>query len=240
MATPSSSDPTPQHWSRRCRAAPGSQPTSTPVASRSGWKQSTPWKPTSRKPTRNSPAPMPPATSCSACSASPTSGSSTTCPTRCQSADQDALRGHVLSNGIDANGRLIAFVYPGDHPGPDGTAVFVDPALVDQSLNALLLAAGHAYPAFYATLPADLRTHLAEVSGGGPGRPAAGRAVAALDRRPQRRRHHRRPGCRRGAGHLAQTVPPHRALPGRRVSATSTASMPGCGPTRSTATTSCS
>ena len=59
--------------------------------------------------------------------------------------------------------------------------VFVDEALVDQSLNAQLLAAGHAYPAFYATLPADLRTHLAKVSEAaraaqpqwdcGPGRP---------------------------------------------------------------------
>jgi hypothetical protein len=81
-----------------------------------------------------------------------------------QSADQDVLRGHLLSNGIDANGRLIAFVYLGDHPGPDGMAVFVDTALVDQSLNAVLLAAGHAHPAFYATLPADLRTHLAAIS----------------------------------------------------------------------------
>jgi endonuclease YncB( thermonuclease family) len=33
-------------------------------------------------------------------------------PNKVQSADQDAVRGHVLSNGIDANGRLIAFVYP--------------------------------------------------------------------------------------------------------------------------------
>lgn len=85
-------------------------------------------------------------------------------PNKIQSADQDTVRGHVLSNGIDANGRLIAFVYPGDHPGPDGMTVFVDEALVDQSLNAQLLAARHAYPAFYATLPADLRIHLAEVS----------------------------------------------------------------------------
>jgi endonuclease YncB( thermonuclease family) len=85
-------------------------------------------------------------------------------PNKVQSADQDAIRGHVLSNGIDANGRLIAFGYPGDHPGPDGMTVFVDEALVDQSLNAQLLAAGHAYPAFYATLPVDLRIHLAKVS----------------------------------------------------------------------------
>jgi hypothetical protein len=29
-------------------------------------------------------------------------------PNKIQSADQDAVRGHVLTNGIDANGRLIA------------------------------------------------------------------------------------------------------------------------------------
>jgi len=85
-------------------------------------------------------------------------------PNKVQSADQDALPGHVLSNGIDANGRLIAFVYPGDHPGPDGTTVFLDNAGVDQSVNGILLAAGLVYPAFYDTLPADLRTHLADSS----------------------------------------------------------------------------
>jgi Lamin Tail Domain len=85
-------------------------------------------------------------------------------PNKVESADQDAVRGHVLSNGIDANGRLIAFVFAGDHPGPDGTVVFVDDPLVDQSVNARLLAAGHAYPAFYSTLPVSLRRHLADVS----------------------------------------------------------------------------
>jgi len=85
-------------------------------------------------------------------------------PNQVASADQDTLRGHVLSNGIDANGRMIAFVYAGEHPGPDGATVFVDEALVDLSVNAQLLAAGHAYPAFYATLPAALRTHLAAAS----------------------------------------------------------------------------
>jgi hypothetical protein len=43
-------------------------------------------------------------------------------------------------------------------------AVFVDPALIDQSFDAQLLAAGYAYPSFYATLPADLRTHLTATS----------------------------------------------------------------------------
>ncbi|WP_239377316.1 MULTISPECIES: lamin tail domain-containing protein [unclassified Frankia] len=85
-------------------------------------------------------------------------------PNNVQSADQDSLRGHVLSNGIDGNGRLIAFVYPGEHPGPDGASVFADNALIDQSVNAALLTTGHVYPAFYATLPAALRNHLAGIS----------------------------------------------------------------------------
>jgi endonuclease YncB( thermonuclease family) len=85
-------------------------------------------------------------------------------PNNVQSADQDHLRGHVLTNGIDANGRLIGFVYTGEYDGVDGANVFLDEKAVDLSANALLLAAGHAYPAFYSTLPATLRTHLAETS----------------------------------------------------------------------------
>jgi hypothetical protein len=85
-------------------------------------------------------------------------------PNKVQSADQDALRGHVLSNGVDANGRLIAFVYAGESSAVNGSSVFVDEPLVDLSVNAALLAGGHAYPAFYATLPAELRTHLAGMS----------------------------------------------------------------------------
>jgi Lamin Tail Domain len=85
-------------------------------------------------------------------------------PNKVQSADQDSVRGHVLSNGIDANGRMIGFVYPGDPQAPDGSTVFVDDGLVDASANARLLAAGHAYPAFYGTLPVSIRNHLAGVS----------------------------------------------------------------------------
>jgi hypothetical protein len=85
-------------------------------------------------------------------------------PNKVQSADQDSIRGHALSNGIDNNGRMIAFIYPGDHPGPDGSTMFVDETLVNESANAALLTAGHAYPAFYATLPATLRNHLADMS----------------------------------------------------------------------------
>ncbi len=85
-------------------------------------------------------------------------------PNKVEAADQDFVRGHVLSNGIDANGRMIGFVYPGDPAEPDGSSVFVDDDRVDTSVNALLLSAGQAYPAFYGTLPASLRDHLAGMS----------------------------------------------------------------------------
>ena len=67
----------------------------------------------------------------------------------------------MLSNGIDANGRLIGFVYAGTPPTADGASVFLDNAGVDGSVNAQLLQAGLVYPAFYGTLPATLREHLA-------------------------------------------------------------------------------
>jgi endonuclease YncB( thermonuclease family) len=85
-------------------------------------------------------------------------------PNKVESADQDAVRGHVLSNGIDANGRVIGFVHRGDPDLADGSRVFVDEALVDTSVNAGLLDRGMVYPAFYGTLPATLRTHLAATS----------------------------------------------------------------------------
>jgi hypothetical protein len=85
-------------------------------------------------------------------------------PNKVESADQDSIRGHVLSNGIDANGRVIGFVYPGDPTAADGSTVFVDEALVDASVNSVLLGRGLVYPAFYGTLPASLRHHLAAAS----------------------------------------------------------------------------
>ncbi|WP_066363077.1 lamin tail domain-containing protein [Herbidospora mongoliensis] len=106
-------------------------------------------------------------------------------PNKVRRADQDSIRGYVLSNGIDANGRLIAFVYGGPTESPDGLPVFLTPETADASANRILLAEGLAYPAYYATLPAELRDHLAGISraarpstglwphaSGDPGRPA--------------------------------------------------------------------
>jgi len=78
-------------------------------------------------------------------------------PNNVDHTDQDSVRGYVLSNGIDANGRMIGFIYPGDPAEPDGAQVFLDNPRVDTSINAALLTAGLVYPAFYDTLPADLR-----------------------------------------------------------------------------------
>ena len=85
-------------------------------------------------------------------------------PNRVRSADRDSVRGHVLSNGVDADGRVVAFVHPGDAAEPDGADVWVDEERAAASVGARLLASGDAYPAFYATLPASLREPLAELS----------------------------------------------------------------------------
>lgn len=85
-------------------------------------------------------------------------------PNRVESADQDSVRGHVLSNGVDANGRVIGFVYAGEATMPDGTEVFVEEPLVEQSVNATLLRDGLVYGAYYGSMPATLRTHLAGIS----------------------------------------------------------------------------
>ena len=204
-------------WSRGCLAGRGRHRTSTHGGSRCGWRRSTPWRPISTNITKNSPAPTRPATSCSPSSGSPTSSSSTICRTRSNSADQDEIRGHVLSNGIDGNGRLIGFIYPGDNPLPDGSAIFVDNPLVDASINASLLRQGHSYPTFYATLPGSLRDHLADASRAARAAAAPAGVVAPLHRRP--RRGGNRAGPRRAgtARHLAQAVPTNRPVPGERV-----------------------
>src|SRR6266540_4225446 len=63
-------------------------------------------------------------------------------PNKVQSADQDELRGHALSNGIDANGRMIGFVYAGDPAEPDGTQILLEAPRVDASANAQILTEG--------------------------------------------------------------------------------------------------
>lgn len=81
-------------------------------------------------------------------------------PNRVEAADQDAVRGHLLSNGIDAHGRLVAWVYPGEHPGPDGAQVRLNEDLLLKSVNVALLDAGWVYPLFHTTLAPLFLAHL--------------------------------------------------------------------------------
>ena len=65
-------------------------------------------------------------------------------PNKVESADADSLEGFVLSNGMDANGRMIGFVYKGvserDDPGEDGSTLVANTRIIDKSINAKLLA----------------------------------------------------------------------------------------------------
>ena len=83
-------------------------------------------------------------------------------------ADQDATRGAILANGVDRHGRVVAFVYDeGGAPRAgtiDGTEVRIGAPELDASVNRRLLADGQAYPAWFDTLPAELRDELAPVS----------------------------------------------------------------------------
>lgn len=81
-------------------------------------------------------------------------------PFKVESVQNHPVRGYILSNGLDTYGRTIAFVFTGEHPAVDGSQIFVTPEMLDFSLNIFMLREGHAYAAFYLTLPAQLREYL--------------------------------------------------------------------------------
>ncbi|CAB3776208.1 hypothetical protein LMG28614_00168 [Paraburkholderia ultramafica] len=84
-------------------------------------------------------------------------------PNVVQSVDQNPLLGYVLANGIEANGRLLGLVYAGAPGHDDGERVFIDTAMLDQSVNAKLVAAGLAYVEPYDSMPMSLVKHLRDV-----------------------------------------------------------------------------
>jgi endonuclease YncB( thermonuclease family) len=86
-------------------------------------------------------------------------------PNKVQAAQPHPLPGYILATGIEANGRIVAQVYPGS-PDPaltDGDRVFVDDALLDRSVNAALLRAGLAYAELYTTMPFQLIGHMRDL-----------------------------------------------------------------------------
>ena len=81
-------------------------------------------------------------------------------PNVVQSVDRNPLPGYVIANGIESNGRLLGLVYAGAADQPDGSAVFVDNAMLDKSVNAKLVEAGLAFVEPYDTMPMSLVRHL--------------------------------------------------------------------------------
>jgi hypothetical protein len=73
-------------------------------------------------------------------------------------------RGYLLARNLDNQGRIIAFGFAGPAPASDGERIFVTAEHVKASVNALLLQEGLVYASFYDSLPAELRTVLAQSS----------------------------------------------------------------------------
>ena len=79
-------------------------------------------------------------------------------------AARDGTRGFILGRALEEHGRPVAFAYAGDPPGADGASITLRAPLLRKSLNYKLLASGNAYPLFYDTLFAALRTSFSEAA----------------------------------------------------------------------------
>lgn len=75
-------------------------------------------------------------------------------------ATPDRIPGWILTKGVDANGRPIAYVLLGDHDLPDSQAVLVDDALLAQTINYELTRLGLVYYTVYTSTPDEHRRVL--------------------------------------------------------------------------------
>jgi endonuclease YncB( thermonuclease family) len=71
-----------------------------------------------------------------------------------------AVPGFIVTRGVDPGRRCIAFAGRGAPPAASGTSVFMDTAMLENTVNHHLLAEGLAYPLYYQTLFLDLRNAL--------------------------------------------------------------------------------
>jgi hypothetical protein len=91
-------------------------------------------------------------------------------PSSVRSSAPESVRGYILTRNIDPYGRPVAFVFAGAASETDGADVFLSVNRLDQSTNAMLMKAGHVYPAYYGSrentggLPWDLRNRLTELA----------------------------------------------------------------------------
>lgn len=76
------------------------------------------------------------------------------------SATPDRIDGWILTKGVDANGRPIAYVLPDDTDLTDGEAVHVDEALLKKTVNYELTQRGLVYYTVYTSTPEQHRKVL--------------------------------------------------------------------------------
>ena len=79
-------------------------------------------------------------------------------------APNDGQPGWIATRSLDVHGRPVAWVFAGAPPVPDGAELFLDGRLAEASANYAQLAAGSAYPLFYDTLFAALRSVLTDAT----------------------------------------------------------------------------
>lgn len=86
-------------------------------------------------------------------------------PNKVLSAENHPMRGYLLANGIESNGRILGLVYSGTFKGAsdDGERVFVDETMLERSVNAKLLVDGLAYAELYATMPLKLIERMRQI-----------------------------------------------------------------------------
>jgi hypothetical protein len=71
-------------------------------------------------------------------------------------AERFEMPGYVLASGVEGNGRVVAFVFSGKAPRPDGSSVFLETPWMEKSANIASLKLGLAYATFYSTQPMTL------------------------------------------------------------------------------------
>ncbi len=82
-----------------------------------------------------------------------------------QTAENHPVRSGLFANGIESNGRVLGFVYPGEIAAglTDRDRIFVHTALLDASVNATLVSEGLAYAELYSTMPLSLLERMPEI-----------------------------------------------------------------------------
>jgi endonuclease YncB( thermonuclease family) len=83
-----------------------------------------------------------------------------------KSADDVTVRGYILANGIEKNGRVVGFAYAGEQPpAADKQVIRLEPQLMNSSANIQILQQGLAYATLYQTLPFELIQAARKIAG---------------------------------------------------------------------------